>query len=199
MTSGKGITFVLALLVSSALTGPCLANTYNFSYSFTTGFNSITASGTLGVGAEDPMSGGFPILSITGTRNVNGTDMQITGLLPIFGLNSFDGNDNLLFFPGPPLLDFNGFSFSVDNPSLSDDGLGDVNVYFAGSGLYTEAANGVNPGSFEVSPAAGTASPEPSTTMLLICGLLGLAVRTRRWRRPGSAFAAGARRLSSFN
>ncbi len=196
MTSGKSIIFGLALLVSSALTGPCLANTYNFTYSFT-GSNSISASGTLTVGAEDPFSGGFPILSITGTRTVNGIDMQITGVLPTFGLNEFDGSDNLLFFPGPPFLDFNGVSFSVDNPSLSDDGLGDVNVYFAGSGLYLEDAP-VNPGAFEVSPAAGTASPEPSTTMLLICGLLGLAVRTRRWWSPCSAFAA-VRRLSSFN
>ena len=58
-----------------------------------------------------------------------------------FGLNEFDGNDNLLFFPGPPFLDFDGVSFTVDNPSLSDDGFGDVNVYFdPSSGLYTEDA-----------------------------------------------------------
>ncbi len=198
MTSGKGISFTFALLVSGALTGPCLANTYNFSYSFT-GFNTITASGTLTVGAQDPLSGGFPILSIAGTRNVNGTDMQITGVLPTFGLNEFDGSDNLLFFPGPPFLDFNGVSFSVDNPALSDDGLGDVNVYFNPfSGLYIEDA-AVNPGAFEVTPAAGSASPEPSTTMLLICGLMGLAVRTKIWRRPRAAFAAGARHISRFN
>src|SRR5215472_5363560 len=99
------------------------------------------------------------MLNITGTRTVDGVNMLITGLLPTFGLTSFDGSDNLLFYPGPPVLDFNGFSLSVDNPALSDDGFGDGNVYFdPSSGMYTEDAH-VKPGAFNVS-----AIPEPSTT-----------------------------------
>lgn len=186
MINRKAITLGFALVISSALTRPCLASTYIFSYSFLGGVNSITASGALTVGAQDPATGGFPILSIVGTRDVNGVNMQITGILPTTGLNSFDGNDNLLFYPNPPFLDFNGVSFSVDNLSLSDDGLGDVNVYFDfGSGMYTEAAAGVNPGSFSVSPqASGSSIPEPSTMILLVGGLFGLAVvgSRRSWR-----------------
>ncbi len=100
MTSGKCITFGLALLVSSALTGPCLADTYVFSYSFPNGIVSISGSGTLTVGGEDPLSGGFPILSITGTRTVNGTEMQITGL------TSYFGNDRFAFLSGPSIPGF---------------------------------------------------------------------------------------------
>jgi hypothetical protein len=103
-----------------------------FNYSFPAppnpGDYSISASGTLTVGNENPIGGGFPILSITGTRPVDGVDIEITGFLPPFGLTEFDRNDNSLFYPGRPFLDFNGFSFMVDNPSLSDDGLGDVNA-----------------------------------------------------------------------
>jgi hypothetical protein len=203
MTTAKGTTFGLALLVSSALTGTCLANTtYNFNYSFpaSPGELSISASGTLTVGSGDPIDG-FPILSITGSRTVdvgNGpVTMQITGLDPTTGLNSFDGNDNLLFYPDNPVIDFNGISFMVDNAGLSDDGLGDVNVFFAGTDpnsgmdLYTEAAGGVTLGDFEVTSASTDPTPEPSTTMLLICGLLGLAVGKR-----GSISAFAAARLS---
>lgn len=171
---------LFALLVSSALTGRCLAESYVFSYSFlppvrSTGYYSISVPGTLAVGAQDSVAGGYSILSMTGTRTVDGVDMQITGLLPTFGPISFYGNDNLLFYPGPPVVDYNGLSFSVDNLPLSDDGLGDVNVYFDSfSGMYTGPINGVNPGSFDVSPM-----PEPSTTVVLISGLLALALKQR--------------------
>jgi len=71
----------------SALRGPCLAETYIFNYSFPappdSGDYSISASGTLTAGNGDP---------ITETRTVDGVEMQITGLLPTFGLTSFDGN-----------------------------------------------------------------------------------------------------------
>jgi hypothetical protein len=187
MTTGKGITLGLALLVSSALASPCMANTiYNFSYSFSGDF-SISAMGTLTVGSGDPIDG-FQVLAITGTRTVDGVTMNITGLDPTTGPNSFDGNDNLLYnpdSPGSPFLDGDGISFLVDNPSLSDDGSGDVNVYLAGinldgSGLYLETAP-VNPGpDFQVSPASADPTPEPSTTMLMISGLVGLVVVGKR-------------------
>jgi hypothetical protein len=176
-----GITIGWTLLVSSALTGPCLAaSDYTFSYSFPAGFYAISATGELTLGDQDPASGGYPILSIAGTRIVNGVSMQITGL------TSYFGNDDLIFYPGPPLLDFNGFSFTVDNNALSDDGFGDVNVYLDfGSGQYTEAAAGVVPGTFTVSPvsqAVVDSAPEPSAAMLMIGGLLSLVLGIRgRW------------------
>jgi hypothetical protein len=182
----NGITIGWMLLISSALTVPCLASDYTFSYSFLGGAYSISASGDLTLGDLDPVSGAYPILGITGTRTVNGVSMQITGLLPTTGSNSFDGNDNLLFYPGPPLLDGAGLSFTVDNLALSDDGFGDVNVFldfFPDN--YIEATS-VAPGSFTVSPvspASTDPTPEPSAAMLMVGGLLGLVLGVRgRWR-----------------
>lgn len=184
MNNRKGITLGFALVITSALARPCLADTYNFDYSLS-GLYTISASGTLMVGAEDPNTGGFPILSIMGTRTVDGVDMQITDILPTLGPNSFLGNDNLLFYPGPPFLDGNGVSFSVDNSSLSDDGLGDVNFFLdPNSGMYLEPIPGENPGTLEISPEVSS-TPEPSTMIPLIGGLLGLAAVKigRSWRR----------------
>jgi hypothetical protein len=70
-----------------------------FNYSFPRVGISISAAGTLAVGDLDPGSGGFPILSITGTRTVNGADTNITGL------TSYFGTDDLLFYPDLPFID----------------------------------------------------------------------------------------------
>jgi hypothetical protein len=176
----------LALLVSAALPSRSHADTvFNFNYLIPAtpdeqaqGYVSISAMGTL-TATLDPGSGDYVVTDITGTRTVGGVLTNITGLLPP---NAYF-NSNVLY-PAPPLLDFYGISFAVDNAALSDDGAGDVNIYFdAISRLYAEPYFAVaEEGTFNASMAASTAeTPEPSTTLLI--GLLAGASFLFRKRR----------------
>jgi hypothetical protein len=87
-------------------------------------FGTLTTTGLL--------NGAYTVTGISGTWN----GYTITGLLPP---GSYGDNDNLLF-PAGPHLDDSGITFQVNAPG--DDGSGDVNVYYDGSG-YTEYSDDV--------------------------------------------------------
>ena len=186
MLSKRIISFGLVLLASGALTGRCLAGVvYNFQYSLPApdpSYDAVSAYGTLTTGDFDPGTGGYLVSSIEGTRTVNGVDTLITGLIPPGGY----GNSNVLYYPDAPFLDVNGLSFTVANHALSNDGLGNVNIYFDGS-AYTENSYSVSDGTFDVE----LATPEPSTAMLLIGGLLAVAAWTRKPRQFSKVPARG--------
>jgi hypothetical protein len=173
MLNKRVILIVTALLASGALAGPCSAGSvFDFQYSLPApdpSYDSVSAFGTL---FADVVPGGYLIVGIEGTRVVNGTPEQITGLIDPGG---FWGNSNLLYYPSDVLLDGNGLSFTTDG--LGNDGFGDVNLYssvdYAGT-LYTEAGSSVWYGTFSV-----TETPEPSTMVLLTLGAAGLGFWTR--------------------
>jgi hypothetical protein len=194
MLSKRIISFGLVLLASGALTGRCLAGVvYNFQYSLPappdSSYDAVSAYGTLTTGDFDLGIGGYLVSSIEGTRTVNGVDTLITGLIPPGG---FGGNSNVLYYPDAPFLDVNGLSFTIDNPVLSNDGLGNVNIYFYFGSDYTEISNLVGYGTFDVALATQElATPEPSTAMLLIGGLLAVAAWTRKPRQFSKVPARG--------
>src|SRR5581483_6490590 len=154
------------------------------------GYAPVSGQGTLVTGDFDSGLGGYQIQDISGTRTVDGTVMQITGLLPV---GAFGSNSNILYYPSFPLLDDFGLSFTVDSDSLSDDGLGNVNLYFDSffsssnntPTAYTENASFLYYGDFQVTPRADTqdaASPEPGTYVLGLAGCICVAVGLRRHR-----------------
>jgi hypothetical protein len=193
MLSKRIISFGLVLLASGALTGRCLAGVvYNFQYSLPAPpdslYDAVSAHGTLTTGDFDPGIGGYLVSSIEGTRTVNGVDTLITGLIPPGG---FGGNSNVLYYPDAPFLDVNGLAFTIGNLAFSNDGLGNVNIYFDVSD-YTENSYSVSYGTFDVALATQElATPEPSTAMLLIGGLLAVAAWTRKPRQFSKVPARG--------
>ena len=188
MLKRKNFAYGLALLVSAAMPFRCLAGTFSFDYSLapppnTPGFVAVAASGTL-MADLDSGTGIYVISSIAGNFSIGAAETQITGLIPPGGFF----NSNLLFYPNQPLLDSNGLSFTIADPTLSDDGSGDVNIFFDPSLLYLDF--NPNPavfygnGTFSVSPVS-LSNPEPASAMLLIGGLLAVAGRIK-WRRRSS-------------
>ena len=181
----KRLSLALAALALAAL---CTQTSKADSFSFTfTG---------LPIGTIDPFSGSgtftatetgntdqWVISDISGTvSDLFGTS-AITGLL---GVNKFDGNDNILLFPGQGLLgekffDGDGVSFSLKNGN-------DVNLSDGGM----ESASGGNPKGgpqdFELDIVDVSkdpsdpppAVPEPSTLALFGTGILGAAGAIRR-------------------
>ena len=104
----------------------------------------ISASGFF---ATTDLSGGsYTVTGVWGTWN----GVAITGIAAPGG---FGSNDNLLF-PSAPLVDSNGLGFTVNG--AGDDGAGDVNLYYTGTG-YTENSGDVGVGSdFSITPATPT-------------------------------------------
>jgi hypothetical protein len=181
MLKTRKLGFSVALLILAGLPSGSQASTlFNFNYSLPAApdigvTDTITASGILTTNF-DPIAGNYLITGITGTRFFDGIPTQITGLLPV---GTF-GSDNILYYPNHPLLDFFGFAFTIDKPALSNDGLGNVLIFFDSFGpaiepnapdFYTEVFSAY--GTFDVTQA--TPTPEPSTGMLLIGGLLTFA------------------------
>jgi hypothetical protein len=187
----RRISYGFTLIASLVLADNCLGGTV-FDFQSTilapnhSGFyQDVSASGTLTTANYDPGLGGYPVVDISGTRTVTVYDglgssttiqEQITGLLPVGGFS----NSNVLYYPGPPFLDFFGLGFTVDNALYSDDGFGDVNLYFdPGTGKYTEPYYAVYLGDFSATPVVSSAAnPEPSTALLVIGALLIV----RKWR-----------------
>ena len=159
---------VLVLAATSARAD----QTFTFSYSFP-GFGNaptpVSGNGLLTTTDLDAMTNAYTILGISGTRNFNGTQQTITGLIPP---GNFGGNDNLLFTTAP-LLDSGGFSFTVNGGSQ-------VNVYYDPNG-YTENGFNAGLGSFTATNVTGAAVPEPGSVALLVgLGISGAGFLSRR-------------------
>src|ERR1035437_392556 len=94
MLNKTAFSLIAALLASGALAGPCSAGSiFNFQYSLPApdpSYDAISASGTL---VADEVPGGYLVVSISGTRTVNGIAEAITGLIGPLG---YGGNSNLL-------------------------------------------------------------------------------------------------------
>jgi hypothetical protein len=151
---------------------PAHADTFDFSF----GGPVFFGSGTITATSSGP--GTYDIDSISGSLSTDDLSQtsDIDALLPT---GTFDGNDNVLLYPGftnftgNAYFDPFGVSFSLD------DGL-DVNI---GGFFVNYASAGVGPYQtgelvFEnVSPAA---APEPSSLALLGTSILGAAGLLRR-------------------
>jgi hypothetical protein len=163
-------------LVSTLLFGVILtaasasADTFNFSFDFPAngpGGSADSGSGTL---TANPLGGDeYQVTSISGTTSLWGA---ITGLDPV---NTYEGNDNLLYYPTQPYVDSLGVSFTV--VGLGDSGTHQVNLYLQGSAPdgYTECEFNVGQGTLDV-----VAAPEPASVALVVFGILGCCFLGRR-------------------
>ncbi len=182
--------FSVALTLAAALilSSPCIAGQiFAFQY-YITAFdpaNVVSAQGILTTDDFDPSLGGgiggYQIESISGTRTVGSAITNIMGLLPV---DSYMGNDNILFYPSMPFLDSNGISFSIDSFTFSDDaGVGnDVNIYFdqwssSPTNIYTEPPTFLEDGTLDIQSV-----PEPATNALVITGCVCILAILRRRR-----------------
>ena len=147
-----------ALIGALAATSAARADDFNFSYSGA----GVTESGVLPT--VEPFTGTFLITGISGTRN----GASITGL------SSFDGADNLLFATDP-ILTFDGFSYTTASDSY--------NVFFSGFdgevNSYVEEDSEGNDITITIAPLT-SATPEPSSLVLLGSGMLAAAGAARR-------------------
>jgi hypothetical protein len=144
---------------------------FNFSYSLP-GFGAtpmpVSASGILSAFQTDANT--YLVSAISG--NWNGVS-----ILNLLSPGTFGGNDNLIF-PAGNHLSTNGLSYAVNG--VGDDGLGNVNVFFVGQGLYTENSFDVGFGpDFNLSQQV----PEPASLTLLCTGIPILLFLVRRRSR----------------
>lgn len=159
------ILFGLILTAASAS-----ADTFNFTFNFPAngvGGEADSGSGTL---TATPLGGDeYLVTGITGTTSLWGA---ITGLDAV---DTYEGNDNLLYYPDQPYVDSLGVSFGV--MGLGDSGTNQVNLYLQGSAPdgYTECEFNVGQGTLDV-----TAAPEPASMALVVLGMLGCWVWHRR-------------------
>jgi PEP-CTERM motif len=172
----------LALVTLGAQTSK--ADTFSFSFTGIPTFGTIdpfSGSGTF-TATEKGNTDQWVISDISGSVTDLFSTSAITGLL---GINKFDGNDNILLFPGQGLLggkffDSDGVSFSLKNGN-------DVNL--SDGGLESASAGNpkTGPTDFELDivdvskdPSDPPAVPEPSTLALFGTGVLGAAGAIRR-------------------
>jgi hypothetical protein len=192
-------TLVLVLASSSAK-----ANTYNVDFTgVVEGSVSFSVDATIVTTGAAP-SGGSYIDKITGTvtSTAPGFGTQtITGLIPTIAgtqIGSYfvfyapSGNGwyyNNIFYPsGSPYLDYYGVLFTTGNP-VNDY----LNLYTIGSNYYLSVDNPPSlwdPGDPAVTTAV-TQTPLPSTWVMMLTALVGLAFFAyRRKGRPGCVAAA---------
>ena len=147
---------------------------FNFSYSFPRfAGGTVSASGVLTTTDFDTMLGAYTITGITGTRTFEGVTDNITGLVAPGG---YGGNDNLLFAT-EPLLDGNGFTFTLDanNGNFGNQ----VNVYF--SPAYSEFDPDTDYGDFTVTAVANVPEPGVVAFGVIAAGsVLGMVARKRK-------------------
>jgi hypothetical protein len=174
-------TLALAFLVLPLFgLNPAAATTYDFSFTD----QSYEASGTLTTGAAS--NGGYLITAITGTfsENAGSTDTAITGLLTPGTCCSAPPNDNILFYPGTPYLDYNGFAFSISGDEIN---IGyDINsdTY----GIVNERDTiGDNGGSFTVNPISTTPLPAALPMFAGGLGMVGFLARRKKQKALAAA------------
>jgi len=171
---GRRLTSVLSifatLLVLTFATG-AKAAVFDFSFVSTAGWD-VSGSGQF-ITAD----GGSPyqVLGITGSL----IDAKLgTTPLAITGLSNYAGASNVLFYPGPPYVSFEGISFLAGgyqfNLFTQDDG--------SQSTWYLESfwAPEGYPDSFHPISLTVSAVPELSTWAMIILGFFGIGLLAHR-------------------
>ncbi|SDJ63506.1 PEP-CTERM protein-sorting domain-containing protein [Bradyrhizobium lablabi] len=147
----------LALLASLASFSPADASVL---FSFTETGAGISASGVFT--ADSNGNGTYTVTAINGTLNGDAMTLIIPG--------GYQGNDNLLTYPGSPALEFGGLSYVAN--AISYNLYYNASSGFCSAGSYcssTDPAGPDTPVSFSVA-----AVPEPSTWAMMILGFFGL-------------------------
>lgn len=173
---GRAVTWtVIAFFGLVALGyGPSFAQSaFDFSFSFGSG---VTASGEF-IASATATPGQFLVTGISGNINFGAANQAMT-LLPV---NSFGGNDNILYYPDSASVDVAGISFSA-GPAGSNYNLYEYN----GQTLlcaceYLGDPNATN-GNLTTNPAPG---PIPGVGLLsyMVLAMLGLGSASwQKWR-----------------
>ena len=160
----KKLVILLSVVLAVAIAAS--ADTFNFAYSG----NGVAASGVI---TAEPVSGNeFLMTGITGFYNSD----AITGIIPCGAPGTICDNygflwDNLLF-TDEPHFDYYGLLFSTADSNI-------VNVYVDGTRYINwDRSGGTDITSGFVTPTSAT--PEPSTLLLLGSGMIGLPGLIRR-------------------